>query len=613
MKSPLTPEGGIVVTFLEQSDVAVASKCLWMPICNRFFKIIFISVLFFPLWGAGGFVYAQHTHADGTVHEDHAETTAKTETASGKKSEAVSERYELVLKYDHLHADETGKLMLYVADPITNRPISNAKITLTASLDSKAKFDIQPKDAGVYEVNATFSKERTFALTAKIDGTNGPDLIMLKGVLVGHDASDHAQEEATPTAWYQNPYMLGIGGLALGMLLMFLLMRVRNKKLLMVLLIVGLMVPSAIEQPSWAQHVHADGTVHEDHADEESTKTTTGLSNQFEVLKETQFLFGVLTEKIETGNFKETTQLYGTVIPASSGMAVVQTPQIGRIVSLTARVGQRVGKGQMLAVVEQTLDASTQVNLQAERNNLEVELTAAQKEYDRLKKIEDIAAKRELTEAEARLNKATENLKVFNNIAKNGKGNSRLVALTAPISGVIAPFSVAIGSTVSVGETLFTITNLNKVYVEAQVFDQDADKVMAGKSFEVLCQRDAPKHQTNRVRLLSSAQMVNTNQSQKVLFEVENPNGDFKIGEYVTVRVKAAQDTRTLALPNAALNQVNGKPCVFIKESPERFRIEYVATGRNNGESTIIQNNLPSGEKVVVASSYQLKMIFLNQ
>jgi membrane fusion protein, heavy metal efflux system len=571
-------------------------------------------LLIFPLWGLGGFVYAQHTHADGTVHEDPAETPAKADASGIKKAEAVSERYELVLKYDHLHADEAGKLMLYVADPTTNRPISDAKITLTASLDSKAKFTLQPKEAGVYEVTAVFSKERIFALTAKIDGINGPDLILLKGVLVGHDESEHAHEaETTTNAWYQNPYLLGLGGLALGMLLMFLLMRVRNKRLLMVLLIVGLMLPSALEQPSWAQHVHADGTMHEDHAEEESAKTTTGLSNQFEVPKETQFLFGVLTEKIETGNFKEITQLYGTVIPASTGMAVVQTPQVGRIVSLAARVGQRVGKGQTLAVVEQTLDAGTQVSLQAERNNLEVELTAAQKEYDRLKKIEDIAAKRDLSEAEARLNKATENLKVFNNIAKNGKGNSRLVTLTAPITGVIAPFSVAIGSTVSMGETLFTITNLNKVYVEAQVFDQDADKVLAGVSFEVECQRDAPKHQTNRVKLLSSAQMVNANQSQRVLFEVENPDGDFKIGEYVTVRVKAAQDSRTLALPNAALNQVNGKPCVFIKEAPERFRIEYVATGSNNGEATIIQNNLPSGEKVVVASSYQLKMIFLNQ
>lgn len=587
--SPLTPDGGI-------------------------FKVLFSSLnkLICLLILPGGLTFAQHTHADGTVHDDAAHGEPATETIKMKKAEAVSDRYELVLKYEHLHANEAGKLTLYVADPATNRPISNAKIAITVSLDSKAKFDIHPKEAGVYEVTSMFTRERIFTLTAKIEGINGPDLMLLKGVLVGHDESEHAHEEAAVVSWYQKPYILGIGGIILGMVLMFFLMRVRNKKLLMVLLVVGLMLPSAIEQPSWAQHVHADGTVHEDHADENETPSE-GVSNQFEVPKETQFLFGVLTEKIEMGRFKETTQLYGTVIPASTGMAVVQTPQVGRIVSLNARVGQRVGKGQTLAVVEQTLDASTQVNLQAERNNLEAELSAAQKDYDRLKKIEDIAAKRELSEAEARLGKAKENLKVFNNIAKNGKGNSRLVALTAPIAGVIAPFTVAIGATVGIGETLFTITNLSKVYVEAQVFEQDADKVRLGTGFEVECQRDIEKHKTSRVRLLSTAQMVNDNQSQKVLLEVDNPDGDFKLGEYVMVRVKGKEDSHALALPNAALNQINGKPCVFVKETPERFRIEYVSTGHNNGESTTILKGVHPDEKVVVSSSYQLKMIFLNQ
>lgn len=557
------------------------------------------------LWGIGSFTYAQHMHADGTMHDDHDHGAHEpaAETIKVKKVEAVSDRYELVLKYEHLHANEAGKLMLYLADPATNQPISNAKILLSTSLDSKAKFDVKPKEAGVYEITSHFSRERTFSLTAKIEGINGPDLMMLKGVLVGHDEPEHSHEEANgQTGQWQMWVMFG-GGLVIGLLVMFLAMR-KNRTLFSILLIGACLFPTF--QPSQAQddgHDHGDG----------SKQTPAAMGDEFEVPKETQFLFEVLTNPVQAGNFRETTQLYGTVIPASTGMAVVQTPQVGRIVSLNARVGQRVAKGQTLAVVEQTIDASTQVNLQAERNNLEVELATAQKEYERLKKIEDIAAKRDMSEAEARLRKAQENLKIFNNIAKNGKGNSRLVALTAPIAGVVAPFAVAIGSTVGTGETLFTITNLSKVYVEAQVFEQDADKVRLGKSFEVECQRDSEKHKTNRVRLLSAAQVVNANQSQKMLFEVENPDGDFKIGEYVTVRAQASDTNKTVALPNSALSQLNGKPCVFVKESPERFRVAYVAIGNNNGEYTTLLKGVHSGEKVVVSSSYQLKMIFLNQ
>lgn len=590
--SPLTPDGGIV-----RGLFANLNKLICLLICF--------------LWGMGGFTYAQHMHADGTMHDDHDHGAHEpaAETIKVKKAEAVSDRYELVLKYEHLHANEAGKLTLYVADPATNRPISNAKIALSASLDSKATFDIKPKEAGIYEVTSRFSRERTFSLTAKIEGINGPDLMVLKGVLVGHDESEHAHEEANEQTgeWQIGNWRMWVmfgGGLVIGLIAMFLAMR-KNRTLFSILLIGACLFPTY--QPSQAQD---DGHNHEG---EQNAKGQQANGDAFEVPKETQFLFEVLTNPVEMGNFRETTQLYGTVIPASTGMAVVQTPQVGRIVSLTTRVGQRVNKGQTLAVVEQTIDASTQVSLQAERNNLEVELATAQKEYDRLKKIEDIAAKRDMVEAEARLRKAQENLKVFNNIAKNGKGNSRLVALTAPISGVVAPFAVAIGSTVGTGETLFTITNLSKVYVEAQVFEQDADKVRLGTGFEVECQRESEKHKTNRVRLLSAAQVVNANQSQKMLFEVENPDGDFKIGEYVTVRAQARDENRTLALPNSALSQLNGKPCVFVKESPERFRVEYVAIGNNNGASTTILKGVHSGEKVVVTSSYQLKMIFLNQ
>jgi cobalt-zinc-cadmium efflux system membrane fusion protein len=240
-------------------------------------------------------------------------------------------------------------------------------------------------------------------------------------------------------------------------------------------------------------------------------------------------------------------------------------------------------------------------------------LTAARKEYERLKKIEDIAAKRDISEAEARLQKAEENLKVFNGIAKGSKGNTRIVALTAPISGTVAPFSVAIGSTVGIGETIFTITNLSTVYVEAQAFGNDTERLKNDSNLEVVSTAEGVQKRSDRIRLLSSAQAVNANQSQKILFELNNPDGAFKVGEFVTVRLKIEKSSRTLSLPNAAISQVNGKPVVFVKESPETFRVAYVATGTNNGDRTTIIKGLETGQKVVINSAYQLKMMFMNQ
>lgn len=130
---------------------------------------------------------------------------------------------------------------------------------------------------------------------------------------------------------------------------------------------------------------------------------------------------------------------------------------------------------------------------------------------------------------------------------------------------------------------------------------------------EVVSTAEGVQKRSDRIRLLSSAQAVNANQSQKILFELNNPDGAFKVGEFVTVRLKIEKSSRTLSLPNAAISQVNGKPVVFVKESPETFRVAYVATGTNNGDRTTIIKGLETGQKVVINSAYQLKMMFMNQ
>ena len=82
------------------------------------------------------------------------------------------------------------------------------------------------------------------------------------------------------------------------------------------------------------------------------------------------------------------------------------------LVALYVSVGQRVKQGQQLAIIEQNIDAAAQVNLLAEKNNVDAEFGAAKKEYERLQTIKDIASKKELSESEARFEKASENFVV---------------------------------------------------------------------------------------------------------------------------------------------------------------------------------------------------------
>ena len=229
-----------------------------------------------------------------------------------------------------------------------------------------------------------------------------------------------------------------------------------------------------------------------------------------------------------------------------------------------------------------------------------------------MQSLSDIAAQKDVEAAKARYETARTNKQLFDNLASGTTDPARLIYLRSPISGVVENFTLTIGSTVGAGDVLFTVTDLSKVYVEAQVFDADADRVAAGGKFTVECTDD--NHKTAEVRLVSMAQSINpTNQSQRVLFEMDNPDGEFKIGEFVNVRVFAKEASRNLVVPNSAINEVNGKPVVFIKDAAEHYTMSYVQLGNDNGESTVILKGAEEGERIVVNGSYQLKMIYLNQ
>lgn len=555
-----------------------------------------------------GIVFGLAGYQPATAHggEDHGAATAPAGKAMAYfTSQAISDKYELVLHYEPLEAGEAGKLRLYINEFNTNRPVEGATLQVSSPEADKVAFAVKPTGKGIYELSGTFPDKKAYSLTVNLNAGSGADLILLPGIEVGKDlpVAIATEPAAVHTHWYENTYVLLGGGLLLGMGLMFGLMRLRNRRVAVSVAVLLGILPTA----NW-QRANAHGG--EDHGG--STTGGGATSSTFAIPKETQFLFGILTQRLQAGEQAQTTTVAGTVLPSSTGQAVVQSPQVGRLTSLLVRVGQPVSKGQTLAVVEQTIDAATQINLQAERNNLTAELQAARKEYDRMKTIEDIVAKRDLTEAESRLNRAQANLKVFSGITRGGGGSARSISLKAPVGGIVGPFTSAIGSTVNVGETLFTITNLGKVYIEAQVFDKDLAVLRSAKSFGVTGVNDTGK--SGVARLLSQAQTINaSNQSQRLLFEMDNAGGGFKIGEFVTIRVQSAKATRGLSVPNSALSEMNGKPVVFIKDAPEVVSLAYVTTGVDNGQTTQILSGVEADERVVVSGTYQAKMIYLNQ
>lgn len=534
--------------------------------------------------------------------EDHGE--AKAGVPTGTKyfsSEASSDKYEVLVKYGEMEANKATTFQLFLADARTNKALDSATITLKIVGLPNTNLTLTRVDSGVYRVSGAFPANQAYDLQVNINSALGPDFLQVPKIEVGKKLVAPSTTEEH-SHWYSSPWLLAVAGLLIGLFVMYLLMRNRNRRVAVAAIIFGLLIPTAGMNPSSA---HGG----EDHG--AGAAKTGGLSNAFIVEKESQFLFDILTEKTGVGSgFYQTTDLLGTVTASPQGMAVIQAPQTGKIISLRVTPGQSVSKGQTLAVVQQQVDAGTQIDILSQRNQLNAEVKAAKAQYDRLQSIADIAAKKDVTEAKARYEAAVQNLRLFNSNV-GGAGSSKLVSLTSPISGVVGTFNYAIGAVVSEGQTLFEITNLNRVYVETQVFAGDMSGVNKASRYEVFASNDTTRY---ALRAVTTAQSVNTeNQAQRVVFEVVNPNGKFRIGENVRVLQYGSTRIAGLVIPTNAITDVNGKPAVFIKDKAEQYSISFIQKGESNPIYTAVSKGVEAGERVVTGNVYQMKMIYLGQ
>jgi cobalt-zinc-cadmium efflux system membrane fusion protein len=533
--------------------------------------------------------------------EDHGtEKKAAPSALNYFSSEALSDKYEVLIKYGELEAKNESTMRLYLSDAATNRAIDSATITIKVSNHPDLNLVMERVDTGVYRLKGVFPENKSYDLQIRINSNLGPDFLQLQQIAVGKKLEAEAVTEHPH--WYENPWFWAAVGLLLGLLLMYFLMKSRYRKVTISIFVLSLLAPASLMNPSLAHEGEDHGT---------GPVKGGGLSNSFVVEKESQFLFDILTQKTGGGSFYQSTGVLGTVTASPQGLAVIQTPQAGKIVSLRVTPGQTVSKGQVLAVVQQQVEAATQLDIISQRNSLNAEVKAAKAQYDRLKSIEDIAAKKDVTEARARYEAAVQNLQLFNSNIGGSMGSTKMIQLTAPISGVVGTFNYAIGAVVTTGQTLFEITNLNRVFVEAQVFGSNLNGAGQGNRFAVFSNNDTA---TYSLRLVSTAQEVNTeNQSQKMVFEVINPNGKFRIGENVRILQYSNARITELVIPTAAITDVNGKPAVFIKDKAEQYSISFVQKGESNALYTSIIKGVEAGERVVTENIYQMKMIYLNQ
>jgi len=321
-------------------------------------------------------------------------------------------------------------------------------------------------------------------------------------------------------------------------------------------------------------------------------------------------------------------QIYSTgrVVAVPSNRALVAPPVGGIIDSRPLpRIGQQVMRGQLIATLVQTPTAAEAAQIRIENSRVDAErrrlgqaeieararLSAAAAEAGRARRLLEQKAysQRQFETAEADRKAAEATLAGVQEQAQALQTASPTAnyEVTAPISGTVVEVKKSAGEEVRAGEPILEIVALDRVWVEAPIFEKDLGRMK--NEVAAIFTTSAYPDKEFRGRLITIGAVVDEQtRAATAVFEVDNGSGDLKIGMQANLRLGAGEKASVLLVPKESVLDNEGKKIVYVMLSGEEFERRDVVVGDEYGDKVAIVSGVKPGERVVTQGAYQLKL-----
>ncbi|MGB2625972.1 MAG: efflux RND transporter periplasmic adaptor subunit [Candidatus Acidiferrum sp.] len=324
-----------------------------------------------------------------------------------------------------------------------------------------------------------------------------------------------------------------------------------------------------------------------------------GDVNLLSVDKPEQFPLVKATEYFAVSTLKVT----GVVSPDVSRTVPVISMASGRVVDIQARLGDTVKKGQLLLRV-QSPDISGAFS---DYRKAVADEALAQKQFERARilyergaiSLNDFQVAEDAeSKAKVDMETASEHLRVLG-VDKDHPG--AVVNIVAPISGVITDQQVTNASGVQglSAANPFTISDLSKVWILCDVFENDLANVHFGETAEI--RPNAYPDKVFRGTISNIGSILDPNvRSAKVRIEVDNPNGALRLGMFVTATFSGQKKESVAVVPASAILHLHDRDWVYISAGDKKFRRVEVKAGMNLPEKMQeIVSGIKPGDQVV--------------
>jgi Cu(I)/Ag(I) efflux system membrane fusion protein len=181
--------------------------------------------------------------------------------------------------------------------------------------------------------------------------------------------------------------------------------------------------------------------------------------------------------------------------------------------------------------------------------------------------------------------------------------------ILADQSGVVLQKNVAVGDYVTTGSVLFTVTNLNKLWLLLDVYETDLSSVSLGDEIQYTVAGRAGEPLTAKVSFIDPLLNSQT-RAASLRAEITNSGNSLKPEMFVTARLKNKnpQSNAALLVPRTAILWSGKRSVVYVKvpnSSTTSFELREVQVSRQ-GSDYRIESGLSPGEEIAVQGVFAI-------
>jgi len=195
----------------------------------------------------------------------------------------------------------------------------------------------------------------------------------------------------------------------------------------------------------------------------------------------------------------------------------------------------------------------------------------------------------------------------------NQKLNLGWTSVTSPISGIAGIANVAIGDLMTPVTVMTTVSNVDPIYVDVNIAEQDYLRFRrektgqaAGQNLELFLGDGTSYPHHGRVLFLNR-QVDSRTGTIQVRGEFPNPGSVLRPGQYGRIRAVTELRKGALLIPQAAVSELQGVYQVGVVSPDNKVTIKLVKLGPQSGDMWVVESGLQAGENVVVDGLQRVK------